>query len=411
MRVMDELSGEELSGEELAVRSGVTAEQLQRLVELGIITPSPRGRFRPPDIQRVRVVDTLAEAGFAPEELSELITTGAYNLDWASVVFPEPIAQLTTTLEQAAATTGLPENLAGRLYDAWELPRPQPGQALRADEDELLQLAVPALAAFGRDETALLAMHRQLGESLRRLAESQVRLFHTHVEQQLGAEGEPDRAWTDDLNQVAAWLMASLERAVVLLYRRHFEHYVLDVTVLRAEVARERAGLARRRPDRPPAIAFLDLTGYTKLTEERGDRAAAELAARLVEIVHEFAHRRGGRPVKLLGDGVMFHFPEPAQGVWCGLELVDRLPRVGLPRARMGMDSGLVVFQDGDYFGRTVNIAARITDYARPGEVLVSDQVVADADPLEAVRFEPVGPVSLKGLSTPITLYNAIHAD
>jgi adenylate cyclase len=411
MRVMDELSGEELSGEELAVRSGVTAEQLQRLVELGIITPSPRGRFRPPDIPRVRVVDTLAEAGFAPEELSELITTGAYNLDWASVVFPEPIAQLTTTLEQAAATTGLPENLAGRLYDAWELPRPQPGQALRADEDELLQLAVPALAAFGRDETALLAMHRQLGESLRRLAESQVRLFHTHVEQQLGAEGEPDRAWTDDLNQVAAWLMASLERAVVLLYRRHFEHYVLDVTVLRAEAALERAGLARRRPDRPPAIAFLDLTGYTKLTEERGDRAAAELAARLVEIVHEFAHRRGGRPVKLLGDGVMFHFPEPAQGVWCGLELVDRLPRVGLPRARMGMDSGLVVFQDGDYFGRTVNIAARITDYARPGEVLVSDQVVADADPLEAVRFEPVGPVSLKGLSTPITLYNAIHAD
>jgi adenylate cyclase len=411
MRVMDELSGEELSGEELAVRSGVTAEQLQRLVELGIITPSPRGRFRPPDIQRVRVVDTLAEAGFAPEELSELITTGAYNLDWASVVFPEPIAQLTTTLEQAAATTGLPENLAGRLYDAWELPRPQPGQALRADEDELLQLAVPALAAFGRDETALLAMHRQLGESLRRLAESQVRLFHTHVEQQLGAEGEPDRAWTDDLNQVAAWLMASLERAVVLLYRRHFEHYVLDVTVLRAEAALERAGLARRRPDRPPAIAFLDLTGYTKLTEERGDRAAAELAARLVEIVHEFAHRRGGRPVKLLGDGVMFHFPEPAQGVWCGLELVDRVPRVGLPRARMGMDSGLVVFQDGDYFGRTVNIAARITDYARPGEVLVSDQVVADADPLEAVRFEPVGPVSLKGLSTPITLYNAIHAD
>jgi adenylate cyclase len=409
MRVMDELSGEELSGEELAVRSGVTAEQLQRLVELGIITPSPRGRFRPPDIQRVRVVDTLAEAGFAPEELSELITTGAYNLDWASVVFPEPIAQLTTTLEQAAATTGLPENLAGRLYDAWELPRPQPGQALRADEDELLQLAASALAAFGRDETSLLAMHRQLGESLRRLAESQVRLFHTHVEQQLGAEGEPDRAWTDDLNQVAAWLMASLERAVVLLYRRHFEHYVLDVTVLRAEAALERAGLARRRPDRPPAIAFLDLTGYTKLTEERGDRAAAELAARLVEIVHEFAHRRGGRPVKLLGDGVMFHFPEPAQGVWCGLELVDRVPRVGLPLARVGLHSGPVVFQDGDYFGRTVNIAARITDYARPGEVLVSDQVVADADPLEAVHFAPVGPVSLKGLSTPITLYTAVH--
>ena len=68
------------------------------------------------------------------------------------------------------------------------------------------------------------------------------------------------------------------------------------------------------------------------------------------------------------------------------------------------------MFQDGDYFGRTVNIAARITDYARPGEVLVSDQVVADIDAQEAVRFEPVGPVALKGLSTPITLYTAVHA-
>ena len=405
------MTTEELSAEELAARSGVTAEQLRRLVELGIIAPMPQGRFRRSDIQRIRVVDALAEAGFVPEQLSELLTAGAYNLDWASVVYPEPTAQLTTTLEQAAAAIGLPQDLAARLFDAWELPRPQPGQALRADDDELLALALPALEGFEGDETALLASARQLGDSLRRLAESQVRLFHAHVEEQLAAEGHPDHSWTDDLNQVAAVMMASLERALVLLYRRHFEHYVLEVTVLRAEAALERAGLARRRPVRPPAIGFLDLTGYTKLTEERGDRAAAELAGRLVEMVHEFAHRRGGRAVKLLGDGVMFHFPEPGQAVRCGLELVDRIPRVGLPQARVGLHSGPVVFQDGDYFGGTVNIAARITDYARPGKVLVSDQVVADTDRLEAVRFEPVGPVSLKGLSAPITLFTAVHAD
>jgi adenylate cyclase len=405
------MTTEELSAEELAARSGVTAEQLRRLVELGIIAPMPQGRFRRSDIQRIRVVDALAEAGFVPEQLSELLTAGAYNLDWASVVYPEPTTQLTTTLEQAAAAIGLPQDLAARLFDAWELPRPQPGQALRADDDELLALALPALEGFEGDETALLAAARQLGDSLRRLAESQVRLFHAHVEEQLAAEGHPDHSWTDDLNQVAAVMMASLERALVLLYRRHFEHYVLEVTVVRAEAALERAGLARRRPVRPPAIAFLDLTGYTKLTEERGDRAAAELAGRLVEMVHEFAHRRGGRAVKLLGDGVMFHFPEPGQAVRCGLELVDRIPRVGLPQARVGLHSGPVVFQDGDYFGGTVNIAARITDYARPGEVLVSDQVVADTDRLEAVRFEPVGPVSLKGLSAPITLFTAVHAD
>jgi adenylate cyclase len=399
---------QELSAEELVRRSGVTDERLRHLVELGIITPS-EGRYRSADIQRIRVVDALAGAGIAPEQLAQLITTGAYELDWTSVVFPEPTAQGAATLDQTVATTGLPEDLAARLFDAWELPRPQPGQPLRADEDELLRLAVPALEGFGHDPTALLGSSRQLGDSLRRLAESQVRLFHHHVDERLGAEGHPDHSWTDDLNQVAASMMASLERTVILLYRRQFEHYVLDVTVLRAEAALERAGLARRRPARPPAIAFLDLTGYTRLTEERGDRAAAELAGRLAEIVHDLAQQHGGRPVKLLGDGVMFHFPDPPGGVRCGLELVERIPAAGLPRARIGLHSGPVVFQDGDYFGRTVNIAARISDHARPDEVLVSEDV-ATGEIAEGVRYEKVGPVPLKGLTAPVTLYTAVAA-
>ena len=140
---------DELSGEELADRSGVTAEQLRRLVELGVITPTPQGLYRRSDIQRIRVVDALADAGFAPEQLSELLATGAYNLDWASVVFPEPTTQLTTTLEQTVAPTGMAQDLAARLFDAWELPRPQPGQALRADDDELLHLAVRRWRASG----------------------------------------------------------------------------------------------------------------------------------------------------------------------------------------------------------------------------------------------------------------------
>jgi adenylate cyclase len=400
---------QELSAEELARRSGVTAERLRRLDELGMITPTAEGRYRSSDIQRIRVVDALADAGIVPEQLAQLIATGAYDLDWTGVVFPEPTGQGRTTLDQAVAATGLPKELAGRLFDAWELPRPQPGQPLRADEDELLRLAVPGLEGFGHDPAALLGAARQLGDSLRRLAETQVRLFHRHVDERLGAEGHPDHSWTDDLNQVAAAMMASLERTVLLLYRRQFEHYVLDVTVLRAEAALERAGLAQRRPARPPAIAFLDLTGYTRLTEERGDRAAADLAGRLTEIVHELAQQHGGRPVKLLGDGVMFHFPDPPEGVRCGLELVERIPAAGLPRARVGLHSGPVVFQNGDYFGRTVNIAARISDHARPGEVLVSEDV-ATGDPAEGIRYEKVGPVSLKGLAAPITLYTAVPA-
>ena len=109
---------DDLSGEDLANRSGVTAEQLRRLVELGIIAPTPQGRFRRSDVQRIRVVDTLADAGFAPEQLAALIAAGTYDLDWTSVVFPEPPAQVAATLAEAAAATGLPEHLAARLFDA-----------------------------------------------------------------------------------------------------------------------------------------------------------------------------------------------------------------------------------------------------------------------------------------------------
>ena len=83
MQAMDELSGEDLVD-----RSGATAQQLRRLVDLGIITPTPQGRYRRSDIQRIRVVDALADAGFAPEQLSDLIAKGAYSLDWAAWCSP-----------------------------------------------------------------------------------------------------------------------------------------------------------------------------------------------------------------------------------------------------------------------------------------------------------------------------------
>ena len=127
-------------------------------------------------------------------------------------------------------------------------------------------------------------------------------------------------------------------------------------------------------------MCFLDITGYTQLTEERGDEAAADLAARLAALVRRASQGHGGTPVKWLGDGVMFYFRKPGAAVLAALEMVEVVGRDGLPPAHVGIDAGPVVFQEGDYFGRTVNIASRIADYARPGEVLVSQDVVDAAE-------------------------------
>jgi adenylate cyclase len=165
--------------------------------------------------------------------------------------------------------------------------------------------------------------------------------------------------------------------------------------------------LDQLRQAQPPAIVFLDLAGYTKLTEERGDDAAAELAASLATLVQGEAQRRGGRPIKWLGDGVMFHFPDPGQAVLCSLDLVERAPVAGMPPARV--NAGPIVFRDGDYFGRTVNVASRIAARAGPGEVLVSEAAV-DVCSAEGVRFDPLGPLGLKGVTRPIHVFRAARA-
>jgi class 3 adenylate cyclase len=172
----------------------------------------------------------------------------------------------------------------------------------------------------------------------------------------------------------------------------------------------DEAGVARRRGSSPPAICFLDLSGYTRLTEERGDEAAAELAASLAMMVQQASRRHGGRPIKWLGDGVMFHFLDPGQAVVASLEMVDLTPKSGLPPAHVGVNAGPVVFRDGDYFGRTVNIAARIAARAGPSEVLVSDETVRTAREVSGVRFEEVGPAELKGVARPVGLHRAVAA-
>ena len=156
-------------------------------------------------------------------------------------------------------------------------------------------------------------------------------------------------------------------------------------------------------------MCFLDITGYTRLTQERGDAAAAELAERLGRLVQRTSVKHGGRPVKWLGDGVMFHFPNPGPGVVAALEMVEGVADAGLPPAHVGLHAGPVIFQEGDYYGQTVNVAARIAEYARPGEVIVSQEVV-DASGGAKVAFREIGPVELKGVAGAMRLHAASRA-
>ena len=116
------------------------------------------------------------------------------------------------------------------------------------------------------------------------------------------------------------------------------------------------------------------MTGYTRLTEERGDQEAARLATSLADLVNEVSRAHGGRAIRWLGDGGLLFFEDVSAAFQAALELSDRAPAAGLPPTHIGVQTGPVVFRDGDVYGRTVNVASRIADEAEAGEVLTSQE-------------------------------------
>jgi adenylate cyclase len=113
--------------------------------------------------------------------------------------------------------------------------------------------------------------------------------------------------------------------------------------------------------------------------------------------------------VKWIGDGVELYFRRPVDAVRCSLELRDRIPQADLPGTHVGINAGPVVYENGDFYGRTVNIAARIAAYAEQGQVLVSEDLVSHAAS-DDVRFRRVGPVSFKNVSRDVVVYEAERA-
>jgi adenylate cyclase len=276
----------------------------------------------------------------------------------------------------------------------------RPDDLLREDE----QAVIPFLelqVRLGFDPIAIERLLRAVGDSARRIAEAEAEWWRSQVTQpSLDAGGVGDAISRTDLS---ADLNRTAEDArLAILRAQQAQTWTSNILSGFTQILAS-AGLYQG-PERPPAICFLDITGYTRLTQERGDAAAAELADNLARLVKRSSLAHGGRPVKWLGDGVMCIFRDPGPAVLAALEMVGGIREAGFPPAHVGVHTGPVVIQEGDYYGQTVNLAARIADYARPGEVLVSRPVV-DATTEIAVNFVDIGAVELKGVSGTVNLF------
>ena len=388
----------------MAARAGVDPDYVDRLVELGILSPGSGNTFSAGDVRRARWVQSFDQAGVPLEGLAAAVRDGTLSFSYLDATAFDRFAGVsTTTFRELSERTGVPLDLLLVIREAHGFAVPRPEDHVREDELAVVPAIENQLASGIRPEV-IERLLRAYGDGLRKIVEIETDWYRTEVQMPLLEAGMTEAEMLAAQADIGSRMAPLMEQALLSIYHGQQEHAWSTSAVEDVEAALERAGLFRP-VRRPPAVCFLDITGYTRLTEERGDEAAADLATKLATLVRGSSREHDGQPVKWLGDGVMFYFPNPGDGVSAALDMVEGLPAAGLPPAHVGIHAGPVVFQDGDYFGRTVNIAARIAEYARPGEVLVSQEVV-EATVLEGVDVTAIGPIELKGVSEPLSLHS-----
>jgi len=388
----------------VAERGGVEPEFVDRVAGMDIVTPDGEGRFSQGDVRRVKLMQTLERAGVPLDTVANAVKDDVFSLSFLDDPVYDRFASLgQVTFAGLSEETGLPVELLMVVREVIGSAQPQPDDRLREDELRIVPFIRFAIGA-GVDGQGVERLLRVYGDSLRRVAETEADWWHTELMPVLGTNLDPTQL-LEAADRLPTEATMWSDQAILAIYHAQQAHAWTKSMIETVETALDEAGL-HSRLERVPAIGFLDVTGYTRLTEERGDLEAATVADNVTRMVQRISVRHGGEQVKRLGDGVMLRYPEPGSGVLAALEMVEGVAEAGLPPAHVGVHAGPVLFQDGDYYGRTVNVAARIADYARPGEVLVS-QAVLDASDRPEVAYTEVGPVELKGVAEPTRLWVA----
>jgi adenylate cyclase len=254
---------------------------------------------------------------------------------------------------------------------------------------------------------AFLQLVRVYVQSLRRIAEAEVRLFHLYVHEPLIRDGVPELPMAEAMGNLAAEIMPLAAPLTEYLHNRYLRYYIEQDVVGHMETT-EQTTAEIELGQIPVTLCFIDLTGFTAFTEEEGDIEALDVVENFVETV-EATLPRDATIVKTIGDEVMVVSPDPASLTEWAVAFLGRFDR--RPQPRVGIHSGEAVYRDGDYFGNSVNLAHRIVNRALAGEVLVTDRVAASLETRPMLRLEPIGEVSLKGFPVPTALFAARPAE
>jgi adenylate cyclase len=384
---------------EVARRAGVSAGTLRRWSDGGLI-PGYAGTWTPALAAHARIVARLRERGHSLDDIRQAGESGRLAFAYTEDLFPGD--ETTYTLEQAADDVGLEPALIERIYAAAGFSA---GALERLTEDDLQLLRyISAVLAAGFPLVAFLQLVRVYGQAMAQIADAEVRLFHLYVHEPLMRDGVPGLQMAEEMQGLAGELLPLASPIMDAMHQRFLSRSVEQDVIGHMEIDLEGSPeLGRLRV----AIAFADLAGYTRLTEELGDELAVNAVERFTDAV-EHTLPDDARVVKTIGDEVMVVGSDAgALAEWAvGFQ---RLVRGERPLPRIGVHTGEVVYRDGDYYGREVNLAARVVARAAGGEVLVTRPVVEAAH--AHLKFKRIGEVKLKGFNEATELFSAEIAD
>jgi adenylate cyclase len=376
--------------------SGVSAATLKRWVEEGIV-PVEDGAWTRASAAQARVIARMRERGYSLDAVKEAVRGGKLAFGYAEDLFQ--VSEGDYTREEAAERTGLEPELIERLMTLLGTPVGREG---RLNEQDLRAMAHCAeVLKSGFPLVAFLQLVRVYAQSIRKIADAEVRLFHLYVHEPLMQDGVPPLEMAEEIGDLAADLLPVTSPLMEYMHNRYLRFYIEQDVVghMEADVASAGRGLARVSM----AFCFVDLTGFTRYTEEEGDEEALDLVERFVDTV-EATLPQEATIVKTIGDEVMVVSPEPASLTEWAVGFLHLFQE--RPQPRVGMHYGAAVFRDGDYFGGDVNLAHRVVTRALGGEVLVTSAVKESVDS-KYLGFDPIGEVTLKGIPEPIHLYVA----
>jgi adenylate cyclase len=344
------------------------------------------------------MVARLRERGHSLQDIRRATEEGRLAFGYVEELFPGP-GEESFTLQQAAEETGLEPRLIERIIATLGGPAAQAKRTISADDVQLLRHVAAVLSA-GLPLVAMLQLVRVYGQAMAQVADAEVRLFHLYVHEPLMRSGATGMETADQMLSLTRELLPLAAPVMDQVHQRYLQHFVEQDVVghMESDLDGQELGLGRLRV----AIAFADLAGYTRLTEEEGELEAVDAVERFVEAV-EVTLPEHARVIKTIGDEVMVVGSDAAALTdWAvGFQRLH----AERPLPRIAVHWGAAIYRDGDYYGRDVNIAARVAARSGGGEVLVTRPVVQLGG--SHLQFERIGEVRLKGFTQSTEIFLA----